>query len=80
MQKYTTSMIGKLVNGSVPAFRTGTFPSRLSPKNETGIPEFKLHIKIQDLSTSYWVFVIHTNLITLCLYMLLITNGSCRNK
>ena len=35
---------------SVPAFGTGFFPSRLSPKNETEIPKFKLHIKIQDLS------------------------------
>ena len=27
---------------SVPRFRTGHFPSHLSPENETGIPEFEI--------------------------------------
>ena len=28
--------------GSVPAFGNGQLPSRLSPENETGIPEFEI--------------------------------------
>ena len=34
------------VLSSIPPFGTGHFPSRLSPKNEMGIPEFEISGKI----------------------------------
>ena len=35
---------------SVPPIGTGQFPSRLSPKNETGIPEFEISGKLKKKS------------------------------
>ena len=44
---------------SVPPFETGQFPSCLSPKNETGTPEFEILGKFPKFSTgrdiSCWV-------------------------
>ena len=37
---------------SVPPFETGQFPSCLSPKNETGTPEFEISGKIPKIQ--YW--------------------------
>ena len=66
---------------SVLAFRTGFFPSGLSPKNETGIPKFKLHKKFKTfLGIQYWTgnFQLGTEICyisCLCLLALPLTTG-----